>query len=164
MSRSAVDWRSSGTINYKEFCVNYPQIKISIKQWKSILYGFSKEFKFYILETGNKAKLPFGLGTFAIEKKKRKHYKVTPDGKQYINLPIDWVKTKEKGKIIYNFNYHTEGYYFGWKWFRPRGTFTLCDLWDFKPSRVSSRLLAYYINSDNKYAQLYKEWRLVNKG
>lgn len=163
MSRSAVDWASNRTANYKEFCINYPDIKISIEQWRNILYSFSEEFKFYVLETGEKAKLPFGLGTFTIEKKKRKQYKTTLAGKEYINLPVDWVKTKEKGKIIYNFNYHTEGYFFGWRWFRSKGTFYLCDLWDFKPSRITSRLLAHYIKSDNKYMNLYKEWRLLAK-
>ena len=43
---------------------------------------------------------------------------VTVDGKDRVALPIDWQKTKERGKVIYNFNYHTDGYFFGWMWFK----------------------------------------------
>ena len=51
-------------------------------------------------------------------------------------LPIDWQKTKEKGKVIYNFNYHTEGYFFGWLWFKESLLdLETADLWYFKPSR-----------------------------
>lgn len=161
MSRSAVEWSSSGVVNYKEFCKTHPNIKLTSEEWKKIIYQFNEEFKFYILETGEKAVLPFGFGSFSIQKKKRKQY--VGKNNEYINLPIDWPKTMEKGKKIYNFNYHTEGYFFGWKWFRPRVSFRQSDLWEFKPTRLTSRLLAHYIKSDNKYMHLYKQWDLVAK-
>ena len=156
MSRTAVDWRSSSLGNYKEFRKKFPNEQLTYDEWRNILYAFSDEFKFFILETGEKVKLPFGFGDFSINKKKRK--KVRGKNGEFINLAIDWKKTTEKGKRIYNFNYHTEGYFFGWTWFRPKVGFKYTDLWYFKPARATSRILAHYINSDKKYMNLYREW------
>lgn len=158
MSRSKVDWRSGSKENYLNFCKNNPEIKLSFDAWKNILYTFNEDFKTYILETGEKAKLPGGIGLFSINKKKRKHIKITPDGKEYINLPIDWKKTREKGKKIYNFNHHTEGFYFGWYWFKESSRFKNSDLWYFKATRVTSRLLSHYLKTDNKYQHIYRQY------
>ena len=157
--RTAVDWRSSSKDNYTSFRKANPTIKITFDEWKGILYGFNEEFKTYILETGEKARLPGGMGDFSINKKKRKHIKTDPKtGRQFINLPVDWKRTREKGKIVYNFNDHTEGFYFGWNWFKKSARFKNCDLWYFKPTRVTSRLIRHYIKIDNKYQHLYREW------
>ena len=110
-----------------------------------------------MLETGEKVKLPCGIGDFAINKKKRVRTTMV-DGKEYINLPIDWKKTREKGKYIYNFNYHTEGYYFGWKWFKRSCRFKFSDLWLFKPTRQNSRLINHYLKVDEKYQHIYATW------
>ena len=105
MSRVKVDWRSSSKDNYNLFCKNHPSIKLTYDEWRNIIYTYNELFKEYILETGDKAKLPYGFGEFSINKKKRRKMKQA-DGKEFVNLPIDWQKTKEKGKVIYNFNYH----------------------------------------------------------
>ena len=115
--RTKIDWRSSSKENYNNFCKKTPTVKITFDQWKNIIYQYNEHFKNYILETGERARLPFGFGEFSINKKKRKKMK-TVDGKEMVNLPVDWQKTKQKGKIIYNFNYHTEGFFFGWMWFK----------------------------------------------
>jgi nucleoid DNA-binding protein len=125
----------------------------------NILYTYNECFKEYILETGEKAKLPYGFGEFSINKKKRRKLKNDVDGKEFVNLPIDWQKTKEKGKVIYNFNYHTEGYFFGWMWFKSTARFKNSDLWYFKPSRLTSRLLSHYLKTNDKYQYIYNEWK-----
>lgn len=158
MSRVAVDWRSSSKNNYNLFCKKYPATIISYDAWRNIIYTYNELFKEYILETGHKAKLPYGFGEFSINKKKRRKMKGI-DGKEFVNLPIDWQKTKEKGKRIYNFNYHTEGYFFGWMWFKSTARFKNSDLWYFKPSRLTSRLLSHYIKTNDKYQHLYIEWK-----
>lgn len=157
MSRTAVDWRSASKDNYKAFKKKNPTIEVGFDDWKNIIYSFNELFKEQILETGDKVKLPFGFGEFSIKKKKRSRTKVI-DGKEYINLPIDWVKTKLKGKRIYNFNYHTEGYFFGWIWFNKTARFKLPYLWRFIPTRATSRLLFHYITTDKKYQNLYREY------
>jgi hypothetical protein len=156
--RVKVDWRSSSKENYTNFCKKHPDIKVSFEDWKNIIYKFNEAFRNHILETGDKEKMPFGFGEFSINKKKRKRIKEI-DGKQYINLPVDWVRTREKGKIIYNFNYHTEGYFFGWIWFKDTARFKGTTFWYFKPSRVTSRMLAQYIKTNEKYQHTYHEWK-----
>lgn len=158
MARVKVDWRSSSKDNYKNFCKKNALIQITFDEWKNIIYSFSDAFKNYILESGDKARLPYGFGEFSINKKKRKRYKIV-DGVEVINLPIDWQKSREKGKRIYNFNYHTEGYFFGWMWFKESTKFRNVSLWYFKPSRNTSRLLSHYIKTDNKYQHIYNEWQ-----
>lgn len=155
--RVKVDWRSASRENYKSFCKKNPSIKLTFDEWRNILYSYNDAFKNYILETGEKAKLPFGFGEFSINKKKRRKKKGLND--EFINLPIDWQKTKEKGKYIYNFNYHTEGFFFGWLWFKETARLKNTNLWYFKPSRVTSRLLSHYLKTDEKYQHLYCEWK-----
>lgn len=157
--RVAVDWRSASKSNYEDFKKKHPSANLSFDEWQSIVYRFNELFREYILETGDKGRLPMGLGEFSIDKKKRKMRK----GKngEFINLPIDWVKTKEKGKVIYNFNYHTEGFFFGWMWFKSTARFRLSEMWYFKPSRVTSRLLAHYLKVDERYKDIYKEWKMA---
>lgn len=156
--RVKVDYRSASKDNYKRFSTENPNVKVTYNEWLEIIYTFNEEFRDYILETGDKEKLPFGLGPFAITKKKRKTKITAPDGKEHINLPIDWKKTKEKGKVIYNFNFHTEGYFFGWLWFKKQARMKFPTLWRFKPSRVSSRMIKHYLDSDKEQQHRYKHW------
>jgi nucleoid DNA-binding protein len=158
MARVSVDWRSASKTNYNNFCKSHPLINLSFDEWRNILYNYNDSFKHYILETGEKVKIVGSLGDFSINKKKRRKIKGI-DGKEFVNLPIDWQKTKQKGKVIYNFNYHTEGYFFGWLWFKESARFRNSDLWYFKPSRITSRLLSHYIKTDNKYQYIYNEWK-----
>jgi nucleoid DNA-binding protein len=162
MPRVKVDWRSASKENYNEFCKKHIDIKLTFDEWRNIIYAFNEAFRDYILETGEKIKLPFGFGEFSINKKKRRKMKGA-DGKEFINLPIDWQKTKEKGKVIYNFNYHTEGFFFGWHWFKRSARFKHSDLWYFKASRTTSRLITHYINADDKYQHVYCQWTINNK-
>ncbi len=159
MSRTKVDWRTSSKENYIDFCKKYPFTKIAFSDWKIIVYTYNDSFKEHILETGEKAKMPYGFGFFSINKKKRRKIKGA-DGKEFVNLPIDWQKTKEKGKVIYNFNYHTEGFFFGWLWFKETARFKNAGLWYFKSSRITSRLLSHYLKTDNKYQHIYKQWKI----
>jgi hypothetical protein len=103
---------------------------------------------------------PVHSGQPSFVKKKRKKIKKDKDGREFINLPVDWKKTREKGKIIYNFNYDTEGYFFGWVWFKRSTRIRHSILWYFKPCRNTSRLLAHYIKADPKYQHIYREWQI----
>jgi hypothetical protein len=156
--RVPVDFRTDSVANYKDFRKKHPTLKLTRDEWRNIIYTFNESFREYILETGDVAKLPFGLGEFSIQKKKRKTHKMV-NGIAQTNLPIDWKKTKEKGKRIYNFNYHTEGYFFGWLWFRMTARFKLSDLWYFKASRTTSRLLKHYVTTNDQYQHIYREWK-----
>lgn len=156
--RTKVDWRSASKENYNNFCKKNPSVKLSFDEWRNIIYLYLDFFKEYILETGEKAKLPFGFGEFSINKKKRRKIKGV-NGKEFVNLPIDWKKTKEKGKRIYNFNFHTEGYFFGWMWFKDSARLKHTELWYFKPSRTTSRMLSHYLKTNDRYQHIYCEWK-----
>ena len=156
--RVKVDWRSGSKDNYKNFCKKHPVINLTYDQWRNIVYFFNESFRDYVLETGDKVKLPFGFGEVSINKKKRRKLKEV-NGKEYVNLPIDWKKTKAKGKLIYNFNFHTEGYFFGWMWFKRTARFKQANLWSFKPSRTTSRLLSHYIKTNDQYQHIYRQWK-----
>lgn len=155
--RVKVDYRTTQRDVYIDFCKYHPNITLTFDQWRSLLYAFNESFRDYILETGEKAKLPFGFGDISINKQKRQKTK-TIQGKTYVNLPIDWKKTLEKGKKIYNFNFHTEGWFFGWVWFRDSARFKNTDFWHFKASRITSRLLAHYLKTKDSYQHIYREW------
>jgi nucleoid DNA-binding protein len=157
MSRTKVDWRSASKDNYKDFCKKYPEIEITFVEWKNVIYIYNDYYRNYILESGERVKMPFGFGEFSIIKRKRKT-KYTKDGKVYINLPIDWQATKKAGKIIYNFNRHTDGYFFGWHWFKQKTKIMHSKLWYFKPARETSRLIKHYLTTDKKYQYLYSLW------
>ena len=157
--RVKTDWRSSSKNNYNSFCKSHPSVILSYDEWRNIIYSYNELFKGHILETGDKARLPFGFGEFSINKKKRRRTITDPDGKEHVNLPIDWQKTKEKGKLIYNFNFHTEGYFFGWIWFKQSVRFKHSDLWFFNPCRTTSRLLSHYLKTNDQYQHLYREWQ-----
>jgi hypothetical protein len=156
MSRVAVDWRSTSKQNFISFKKKHPSIMIDYDTWKLIIYSFNEMFREHILETGENIKLPYGFGEISINKKLRRKQKGINN--EFINLPIDWQKTKAKGKIIYNFNHDTEGFFFGWHWFKKTARFKHTDLWYFKPARTTSRLLAHYLNIDKKYQNIYREW------
>lgn len=160
MPRVSVEYRTASKDVYDRFCQENPDIKIGYTEWCNILYTFSYNFRDSLLETGDRGKLPWGLGNFAVTKKKRQRIVKLPDGTEKINLPVDWKKTKEAGKYIYHMNFHTNGYKFKWKWFIGSARFYKCDVWSFKPSRVSSRMLKHYIMQEG-YQHKYKEWELL---
>jgi nucleoid DNA-binding protein len=155
--RSAYGYRTGSLESHKEFCKKHPDVKLSYDEYRNIIYSFNYMFVEHILETGEKVKLPAGLGDFSINKRKRKKT-ININGVEMINLPIDWKKTKEKGKRIYNFNFHTEGYNFKWNWFKRSARFKHSDLFYFKPSRITSRLLGHYLKVDEKYQHTYATW------
>ena len=122
-----------------------------------IIHSFSNYFREHILETGETVKLSGGLGEFTIQKKKSVKIAII-NGEPKVALSVDWKKTKEKGKKIYNFNYDTDGYRFRWLWIKRNAMFRNKDFWYFKPSRTTSRLLTHYLRVDNSYQHKYSEW------
>lgn len=160
MPRTKIEWRSGSKANYLDFCKKYPSITLTYIEWKNVLYSYNDLFRMYILETGEKVSMPFGFGKFSINKKKRK--KKVKNG-EHINMSIDWQKSKKLGKRVYNFNHHTDGYFFGWYWFKETSRIKQRQLWFFKPCRTTSRLLNHYLMTDDKYQHIYKPWVITNK-
>jgi hypothetical protein len=157
MARRAVPYRTASKENYQAFCKDYPGVNLSYLEWSSIIYTGNMAFRDYLLETGERAKLPWGFGEYMVAKKKKKKTKTLPDGTEKMNLSINWKATKELGKKIYHLNHHTEGFNFYWKWDLRTARFYQATAWRFKAARVTSRLINHYVHLPG-YQHLYKEW------
>lgn len=157
MPRVKVEYRSTEKAVFKRFKEKHPDINIDYTTWCNVIYSFNYAFRDYCLETGMKGRLPYGFGDFAISKKKPKRHSTLPDGREVIHMPVDWVKTKKHGKYIYHMNNSTEGFKFKWKWFNTSARFFKAEVWNFKPSRLSSRLIKHYVSQEN-YQHKYLEW------
>lgn len=165
MGRVIRQYRSDSKEAYTSFCNEYPQYNLSYTTWRKCLFNINYSYAEYILQSGDKVRLPNGFGDIAINKKKNAKYKIDPNtGKEKICLPVDWVESKKRGKKIYILNDHTEGYYFGWIFFRNSGKLKFSQCWGFKACRRGSRLLAKYIkDSSYDYASLYRVWQGYRK-
>lgn len=154
------EYRTSSRENYDRFMkennltekdLSYPKYRknIEICNWMFIEYG---------LATGKRITFPFGFGDIAVNRRMLKRYKEYL-GKKYVNLRIDWFKTKKEGKKIYHTNEHTDGYNFKWQWFSERAKMHLAELYVFKPCRYASRAINKYIRKPNsEYKDMYMEW------
>jgi hypothetical protein len=160
LPRVKTEYRTASRENYTLFQELHPGTGLSFSQWQNIIYHFNYAFRDHLLETGGKAKLPWGFGNFCIGKKKLKKYKTLPNGTQKINLRINWKRTREEGRYIYHTNFHTDSYNFYWRW-EPRSCrFYQSSIWRFKPARETSRLLTHYLNQEG-YQHLYREWDAI---
>jgi|SRR6478735_3858045 len=155
--RVKVQYRSASLENYKKFTASRPHIKISYEDFCKIVYDYSYLLRDYILHTGDQAKMMWGMGDFTIQKRKRKKTFIDNLGKERNNLAIDWKETRKEGKRVYNFNFHTDGYGFRWKWIRKSALFHQSSIWSFKPSRLTSRSLSAQLLKDPLYSQIYQE-------
>lgn len=132
-----------------------------------ILYDINKLLSEQIIKESLELKLPGGLGTLSIVKRKVKIY--VKDGKLKRNrMIVDWKKSwdiwlqdypgltrKEimaipNKTVIYNLNDHTNGYVMSWFWDKR-----LCKLhnrcvYTFKPVKKNRLDLAEWINSPDR--------------
>lgn len=158
MSRPVMGYRTASKEAYNKFTGAHPSVILSFEEFKEVIYTYNALLVAHMLETGDKIKLPYGLGEIVINKYKPKRYKVGLDGVERVNLPIDWVETKKAGKYIYLLNAHTEGYRFHWQWHWWKTRIRFAFIWKLEMSRVNSRLLKTYLKKPNsKYKDIYKE-------
>lgn len=155
--RRPVSYRTASRRSYENFRLAFPSLPLTYQQWASIIYTFNYNFRDHLLESGERAKMPWGFGDFMVAKKKKKRYKTLPDGTERVNLSINWKATREEGKYIYYLNDHTEGYNFYWRWEPKSARFYNSSIWYFKPSRISSRLITHYLSQPG-YQDLYQCW------
>jgi hypothetical protein len=159
MSRPKIGYRTGSKESYNEFCTNNPSLNLSFEDYKKILYTYNASLVAHLLETGDKIKMPFGLGELVVNKYKPKRYKIAPDGTEYSNLPINWQETKKEGKYVYYMNAHSDGYKYYWMWNYWKTRMKFSYIWKFEMARVNSRLLKTYLKKPNsKYKDLYREY------
>jgi len=159
MSRRKKEYRTISRENYDRFLSehNLSDSDISYQKYCKNLEVCNWMFVEYALRTGSKVMLPYGFGTLAVNKKKLKKFKEYK-GKKYVNLRVNWAKTRELGKKVYHTNEHSDGYNFRWIWFGVDSKLHLSDLYVFKPGRYASRAINKYIRKPEGYSELYLEW------
>jgi len=156
--RRAIEYRQASKVNYERWKEANPSMLLTFVEYQNIIYTFNTLFRDYLLETGEKGKLPWGVGDFVIVKYKKKRTKILPDGREVFNLPVNWKETRKAGHYIYHLNRHTEGFGFRWKWFPNTARYKGADIWIFKPSRITSRILNHYLTTQSEYQHRYFEW------
>ena len=99
MSQRKKEYRTNSRENYDKFLKtnNLSEEALPFEKWKQILATCNWMFIEYALRTGMKVTLPYGFGPLAVNKKMLKRFKEY-NGKKYVNLRIDWQKTKKLGK------------------------------------------------------------------
>lgn len=156
--RPKLDYRTASKESYEIFCKEHKNIHITFKQYIDILYLWNRLLILHLIETGRLVRLPYGFGPLVITKYKPTKY-IMVDGEQKNNLPVDWKRTREEGKIVKTLNLHTDGnkYYFAWLYNSAR---IKCNfIWSFKIRREFARLLAKNLKEEtSKYKDLYREW------
>lgn len=152
------EYRTASKANYNRFKSLHPKMDVSFEDYKKILKHCNRMFYMEALNSGDRVKLPYGFGEFAVHKYIPKLKTTSPSGVEYINLPIDFKRTKEEGVKVYNMNFHSSGYRFKWKLFPNTVRLNQSIVWVMKPTRAMSRELAKYIFSDPYYSQLYQTW------
>ena len=155
--RVKIDYRQCSKKNYFVFKQENPEIDLDYSQWSSIIYRFNEHFRDHLYETGDKEKLPYGFGSFAVCKFKPSNPRYDEQNRLIIKNPVDWKMSRLHGKIIYHMNAETDGFKFKLKWFPHSSTMKYSDVFYFRNSRVSSRLLKQYI-IDNNYKDKYLNW------
>lgn len=160
--RPKFDFRTTSDENYKQLKKDCPEFKnLKPSTWRDIINNYTEMYKEHALETGDMMDIQGDCGNLTIKKKKRKNHNIDPKtGKLHINLPVDWKKTHELGKKVFIMNYHTDGYHFGWIWFKKtkRMRIKFPTAWTFKAMKATGKLLQHYLTVDQKYQNLYREW------
>lgn len=110
---------------------------------KQEFIDINKEFflllTLYLIETGDEYKFPGGLGTIKIRKRKARM------DQQF----IDFNKSRELGKVVHHANYHSNGYYARFKWYKNKITLANKKAFKFNPVRWAKRHLAKTIKERN---------------
>lgn len=159
MPMYTVEYRSASKEVYRKFANTHPDVLIDSKKWTAIIRSFNGLFAEYLLQTGEREKLPYGLGSFSISKKKTIKI-INHKENQHISLPVDWVKSKKLGKKIFMMNTHSDGFRCKWKWFKEDTNVKLSQAWMFKVVRDRSRDIARYLKDEDgaHYLEKWKQW------
>jgi len=121
---------------------------ITYSDYSQIVSDYLKYVSDLIVVKSMTFKLPFRLGTLSV-------YKHKPIFKSVNRMAIDWPETNRLGKAVYNFNEHSNGYSYRFRWDRNGSLDKNMSLYSFKPSRNNARLVASLVKErKNDYFEL----------
>jgi hypothetical protein len=98
---------------YADYIKNKPEgspYYVTYSEYVDICSMFYKGISKLIIDEGVRFKLPFMLGeVFVLKRKVRPNHK----------MPINWKRSVEEGRTVYNFNEHTTGFGYKFFWTKP---------------------------------------------
>lgn len=157
MSRTKIGYRSGSKEAYQLFKETHPETELTFRQFYDIIMTWNTSIMEHIIHTGDEVKLPYGFGVLTIAKYKQKKKRITKDGREIMNLSINWAATRAEGKKVYHMNFHTDGYKYFWKWDSKRSYFKASSIWAFKAHRYFARYLAKQLKESEEIKNLYKD-------
>lgn len=134
---------------------------VSVKIYVYVLLGFLK-FMMQKIFDGKDVRLPAKLGVLGIRGKKVKP-RLDKDG-NIIGLAPNWKKTielwnkdpeaKEKKKMVYHFNEHTNGLRYKIHWFKTNSVVKNIHMYSIRFSRDNKRMVTQLANSGKEYLEI----------
>jgi hypothetical protein len=154
-----IEYSSGDPCNYKDYMKENPESTLSYEAWLNIIRTFNEMFREYLLQTGERERIPYGMGSIAVNKSKT-IATVVIAGRECPVLPIDWEKSRIAGRTIRITNNHSDGFRFKWRYFRNESTMRMKELWCFKPNRETSRMIVNYVKGEDghKYIEKWGQW------
>ncbi len=142
---------------YKYYLKNRPlkgldrDYNVSRKEYRDIVCDFNKEIAEEIVVNAYEFIMPSKLGTIFVGKRKSR-IELDENGEvKYTNYPIDWMESKKRGKIIRNFNEHTDGYRCYWCYTKTTANYNNKSIYFFRATRTNTRFLAKVLKDKENY-------------
>jgi len=136
---------------YEEYVSHFDegdQYHISYSEYSGIVSDYLKYISELVVIKSMTFKLPFRMGSISV-------YKHKPVFQSVNNMSIDWKKTRELGKAVYNFNEHSNGFRYRFRWDRNGSLDKHLVLYAFRPSRQNARMVASLVKErKNDYFEL----------
>jgi hypothetical protein len=121
---------------------------IPYSEYSEVVSDYLKYVSELVVVKSMTFKLPFRMGAISV-------YKHKPIFQSVNKMSIDWKKTRELGKVVYNFNEHSNGFRYRFRWDRNGSLDKYLVLYAFKPSRQNARLVASLVKErKNDYFEL----------
>lgn len=123
---------------YKEYISHFDEehpYHIPYSEYSEIVSDYLKHVSELTVTKSMTFKLPFRMGALSV-------YKHKPIFKSVNKMAINWPETNKLGKVVHNFNEHSNGYSYRFKWDRNGSIDKHMVLYAFKPSRSNARLVA----------------------
>lgn len=132
--------------SYKVYCEDYPKSKVDKKMYIKICLTFFKECLNCLIE-GGEVRLPF-MGILKIVKRDRNFNKLQPNWKATKELWERDSESKEKKKLVYHLNEHSQGSFYRFFW--RKGKVKNLSIYSFLPVRSAKKTLALAIKDDKR--------------
>jgi hypothetical protein len=136
---------------YKEYISHFEEnhpYHITYAEYCEVVSDYLKYISELVVVKSMTFKLPFRLGTISVHKHK-------PVFASTQKMAIDWQATRKEGKVVRNFNTHSNGYSYKFRWDREGSIDKHMILYAFKPSRQNARQVASLVKDrTNDYFEI----------